>query len=574
MRIIEPFRKIQKSDIILLNVLAAVVGALCGYIAIGFRFLISFFRELFMYKELKLVTEAGSPSNSPYELLIIFAPAVGGLMVGLLTYYLAREAKGHGVPEVMAAVVTKGGVIRPRVALIKSLASAITIGSGGSAGREGPIVQIGSASASAIGQIMRFKGNIVRVLVACGAAGGITATFNTPIAGVIFAIELILLEFKTRSFIPLVISSVIATVISRIYLGTSPAFEVPLYSFKNPLELLFYLLLGIIAGLIGILIIRSLYWTEDLFDNLKIPAWIKPAIGGLLLGLLFFKFRYVMGIGYETMHEVLHQNLALEVMVILVFAKILALSLTLGSGGSGGVFAPSLFIGCMLGGAFGSAVHTLFPDITASYGAYAMVGMAAVFAATGRATLTSIIIIFEMTRDYNIILPLMFACVVADAVSFLLQKETIYTEKLARNGIQIFQDMASDYMMGITASDIMSTDLATVTFDTSGTEIARLINKTDHHGFPIVDEKGNLAGIVTDFDIRAARKRRQLNRSIKELPLRELTVAYKDETMNSVVGKMLSKKIAHIPVVERGNPEKIIGLITRTDIMNINKREQ
>jgi len=280
-----------------------------------------------------------------------------------------------------------------------------------------------------------------------------------------------------------------------------------------------------------------------------------------------------MGVGYDTMSEALNQNLGLGLMAALILAKIFAVSLTLGSGASGGVFAPSLFIGCMLGGAYGFVAHQFFPDIAASYGAYAMVGMAAVFASVSRATLTAIIIIFEMTLDYNIILPLMFACVIADAVSHLLQKQTIYTLKLERKGIKIHHDMASDYMSSITASDIMCCKLDMVTYDTTAAQVNKLIHKTGHHGFPIVEEDGTLVGIVTEFDVQNARKLKQMKKPIRELQLRELVLAYPDETLDNIVGKMLNDKVSHIPIVDRENRKKLLGCITRTDILNLRKRE-
>ncbi|MBN2134099.1 MAG: chloride channel protein [Acidobacteria bacterium] len=573
MRITEPIIKFTKSDIILLNSLAIVTGIACGFITIGFRYLIALICNISMFGEFSFVAEGRSPMTSPLNEWMILVPAAGGLLTGLLIYFFAPEAKGHGVPEVMAAIKVSGGRIRPRVTLIKAVASAITIGTGGSSGREGPIVQIGSAAASSLAQLFKQKSRAMKILVGCGAAGGIAATFNTPIAGVIFAVEIVLMEFKTKSFIPLVISSVMATVISRHYLGSSPAFIVPTYTFHHPLELLFYLVLGLLAGLTGIMIIKSLYGFEDFYNKLRIPEWIKPVTGGSLMGLLFFKFRYVMGIGYQTMTDALNQNLAFHLMLILIIAKILAVSLTLGSGGSGGVFAPSLFIGCMLGGAFGFVVNYFFPTIATSYGAYAMVGMAAVFASISRATLTSIIILFEMTRDYHIILPLMFACVIADALSHLLQPDTIYTLKLKRKGINIQHDMESDYMGGITAKDIMACKVDSVNFNTTALEVSNLINSTSHHGFPILDDEGKLAGIVTEFDIINARKNRWMKKKIKDLPLRQLVVAYPDETLDSIVQKMLSEKVSHIPIIERNDQKKLLGCITRSDILNLRRRD-
>lgn len=569
LKVVQPIEKIAKSDLILLNSFALFVGIASGFIAIFFRMLISFFRNLFMFGKVHLSVESGSPLDSPLGALLILVPAVGGLLVGIIVIFFAKEAKGHGVPEVMAAVIDRGGRIRPRVTLIKTLASAVCIGSGGATGREGPIVQIGAATGSSIGQFFKLGGNFTTVLVGCGAAGGIAATFNTPIAGVIFAIEVILTEFKTRSFIPLVISSVMATIVSRIFLGSSPAFKVPPYSFQNPLELLFYFILGIIAALVGILMIKTLYSLEDFFEKLRIPEWIKPAIGGLLIGILFFKFRYVMGVGYETMDKVFNQNAPLILMLVLIFAKILGVSLTLGSGGSGGVFAPALFIGCMLGGSFGYIIHSLFPAVTGTYGAYALVGMAALFAAVSRATLTAIIIIFEMTLDYHIILPLMFACVIADAIAYWIHPETIYTKKLHQKGIKSSQDMSSDHLSTVRVKEVMTSRVMTVSENHTASEVQMLIFQTRHHGFPVINNKGIVIGVITEEDILKAKKTRKMKKPVKELLSGKLIKTYPDETLNNVLSKMLTEKITHIPVMERKDSRILLGILTRTDILNL-----
>lgn len=569
-RIVQPIEKIAKSDIILLNGLAIFVGISCGFIAVFFRILISFFRNLMMYGKFHISIESGSPLDSPLGAFMILIPAIGGVLVGIIVSAFAKEAKGHGVPEVMTAVISRGGRIRPRVTLVKTIASAICIGSGGATGREGPIVQIGAATGSSIGQFFKLGGNFTIILVGCGAAGGIAATFNTPIAGVIFAIEIVLTEFKTKSFIPLVVSSVMATIVSRIFLGSSPAFKVPPYSFQNPIELAFYFLLGIIAALVGILMIKTLYGLEDLFENWKFPEWIKPAVGGLIIGILFFKFRYVMGVGYETMDKVFNQNLPFILMAILIFAKILGVSLTLGSGGSGGVFAPALFVGCMLGGSFGYLVHSSFPDITGTYGAYAMVGMAALFAAVSRATLTAIIVIFEMTLDYHIILPLMFACVIADAISYLLiPQETIYTKKLVQKGIKASQDMSSDQLSSISIKEVMTSRITSVSEEHTASDIQALIYQTKHHGFPVMNTQGRIIGMITEEDILKAKKSRKMKKPVKELISGKLYTAFPDETLDNALSKMLKEKITHLPIVERTDRNKIVGIITRTDIFNM-----
>jgi CIC family chloride channel protein len=422
--------------------LAALVGIISGFIAIGFRHLLFNIQNLFFFQEFS--SHETSPIDHNLGLYVIVVPAIGGLLVGLITRFFASEAKGHGVPEVMEAVAVRGGKMKPRTVLFKALASAISIGSGGSIGREGPIVQIGAAFGSSLAQWLKLDTYKIKVLLGCGAAGGIAATFNTPIAGIIFALEIILLELKSRSFMALVIASFFATSVSRIFLGSTPAFPVPSYEFVSLYETLIYLVLGIIAGLTGLFLMRALYRSESLFDRIAMPSYLKPALGGLIVGCIGFFFPQVFGVGYETIEKMLNAEMLLQTTLLLLLLKFLAFIVTIGSGASGGVFSPSLFIGAALGASYGWLANYLFPEITAPAGAYALVGMAAVFAAASRATLTSIIIIFELTLDYKIILPLMFACVIADLITWTLSQDTIYTKKLSKRGINISHDIGSN----------------------------------------------------------------------------------------------------------------------------------
>jgi len=553
-----------------LNLLAILIGVIGGFGALLFRWLIYWVNDLFFFQRLSL--HFISPLGHQLGLLVILLPAAGGLLVGLITYYFAPETKGHGVPEVMEAMATRGGRIRPRVVLAKVLASGICLGSGGSAGREGPIVQIGSSAGSTLGQLLKLNSPDIKVLVGCGAAAGIAATFNAPLAGVVFAIELILLEFKTRSFVPLVISSTFATIISRIFLGAQPMIHVPAYEFQNPYELILYLFLGFFAALLGILEIKSLYGTEDLFDRLKLHPVFKPVLGGLILGAIGLFLPHVFGIGYGTVSNIVNQHLGhqglglLGFLLLLSLAKIAALSLTLGSGGSGGVFAPSLFIGAAFGGAFGILVNMAFPLITAPYPAYALVGMAAVFSATSRATLTSIIMLFEMTRDYNIILPLMFACVVADIVAWLLYPDTIYTKKLSRRGIRIAQELEVNVLKTRFASDVMTRKVETVTENMTLREVRNRILETGHQGFPLVDGEGKLVGIISGRDVMEAIKRDK-NLPAIAVAQRELIVAYPDETLDVVWERMGRHDIGRLPVVSRKDPKKLVGFLTKGDLI-------
>ena len=433
------------ADMVLI-VTALLVGLLTGVGAMIFRFLIRGVAWV-GYVWIPMVTEQWGKAY------IVFVPAVGGLLVGLLVYNFAREAKGHGVPEVMEAVALRGGRIRPVVAVVKSLASSICIGTGGSVGREGPIVQIGSALGSSIGQVLNLSDDRISNLVACGAAGGIAATFNAPISGVIFALEVIMGgRFSVRYFSSVVVSAVAASVVGRVVLGDIPAFAIPFeYGIVSLWEYLFYPILGVLAAVTGVIFVRSLYWTEDLFDAWKgVREWVKPGIGGVLLGVLALAYPLAMdtlrwgvtpqvyNVGYEIIESALSSHLALGVAAALLVLKLIATILTLGSGGSGGVFAPSLFMGAMLGAAFQLALIRIFPALLAPAGAYALVGMAAVFAAGAHAPITAVLILFELTGDYRIILPLMLTVVVATTLAQrMLGGESIYTLKLTRRGVRL-----------------------------------------------------------------------------------------------------------------------------------------
>jgi CIC family chloride channel protein len=424
----------------LLVALALLVGVGAGLGAIGFRYLIEACTWLFAGhtdpSALGHFTNPHVPVLGSYVVLVV--PVVGGLLYGPLVYRFAPEARGHGVPEVMLAVHQNEGRIRGRVPLVKSLASAICIGSGGSVGREGPIVQIGSAIGSALGQVTRQAGANTKLLVACGAAGGIGATFNAPIAGVFFGLELILRDWETRSFGLVVLAGVVATAVGRIAFGSEAFLTLPPFTLVSGWEYPLYALLGVIAALVGIAFIRVLYGMEDAADRIwHGPAWLRPACGGVLLGLVLLVLPEMYGVGYPVLEGAIHGQYVVGLLLAFLVGKIVATSLTMAIGGSGGVFAPSLFIGAMLGSAFGIGAHDLLPTATAGAGAYGLVGMAAVFAAAGRAPITAVLIVFELTGDYSIILPLMLAVVVATGLSKLLSEDSIYTLKLRRRGIDI-----------------------------------------------------------------------------------------------------------------------------------------
>jgi len=516
---------------------------------------------------------------------IFIVPALGGLIVGPLIHYFAREAKGHGVPEVMEAVALRGGRIRPIVAVVKSIASAITIGSGGSAGREGPMVQIGSGLGSLLGQKLGLSDDRIRTLVACGAAAGIAATFNAPIAGVIFAVEIILGEFRLSYLSSVVVSAVTASVIGHAAFGDAPALHIPIHYGINSLwEFAFYPLLGLFLGFMGMVFVRFLYWTEDLFDDWKaIPPWIKPAIGGGLLGFVALAYPLLSGnplnnipqiynVGYDIIESVLANQLALGTVLILFILKMLATCLTLGSGGSGGIFAPGLFMGAMLGTAFELVANALFPGIAAPPGAYAIVGMAAFFSAAAHAPLTSVLILFELTGDYKIILPLMLTVVIATIFAQkLLKGESIYTLKLSRRGVRIQRGRDVDVLQGVLVNEVMTRDITTITYNMDLKELSRMFDQTRKHGIAILDTQGKLWGMVTISDLEQAVNNglslSQTRVAKIGTPFQKLIFAYPDETIGDALNKMSQRGFGRLPVVSRDDPSHLVGIIQRRDII-------
>ena len=552
---------------------AAVIGLLGGLGAILFRRMISLVNHLAFGTD--DCTTAFLQSLSWWHILLV--PAIGGLVIGPIVYYFARETKGHGVPEVIEAVALKHGIIRRRIVASKILASAISIGTGGSVGREGPIVQIGSAIGSTLGQILGASRSKIRTMVGCGAAAGIAATFNAPVAGVLFSLEIILGDFGVRRFTPIVVSSVIATAVSHHFLGNAPAFAIPVaYEMVSPFELLSYSVLGIAAALVALLFIWMIYRAEDLFEALRIPPVLKAALGGLLIGLIGLKIPHVFGVGYETIEEALNENFHWTFLLLLIGAKLLATSLTLGSGGSGGIFAPSLLIGAVLGGGMGHAFHGLFPNLTATHGAYSLVGMGAVVSAATHAPLTSIMIIFEMTGDYRIILPLMFACIIGNTLATRLKSSSIYTEKLARRGLNISRGQDVNVMASLTVRDVLSSNFLAVAEDTKLGSMLNLMMKHPHAYFYVRDSRGRFKGIVDVEDLRqvildgAVLKDLVIARDIMNDEVPRVHVA---DRLDKVMLLFGSTRREEMPVVDEATGRLLVGVVTHHGVISAYNRE-
>jgi len=570
---------------LLLLILSVIIGAVTGLASVFFVKLI-FAIQNFSYGTLSgLFPHVGN-------WIYLIVPTLGGLLVGPLIYF-AQEAKGHGVPEVMQALILQGGRIRPRVAVAKIVASSICIGTGGSAGREGPIIQVGSALGSAIGQVLRLSDERIRNLVACGAAAGIAAVFNAPIAGVAFALEVLMCGLQMRAFGNVVIAAVSASVVSRNIIGDAFAFEVPTYSLQSPVELIFYLILGLAAALVGIMFIRMLDVSETIFDDWKFPQIFKPAVGGILLGILGLAYMslpglsfppgsaahvagintpipHMYGAGFPLIEAALQGNTALWILVVLIFLKPLATSFTLGSGNSGGVFAPSLLTGAVLGGAMGHLFYYLFPSFGNNTGAFALVGMAALFSASARAPLTAMLIVFEMSNDYAMILPLMVAGVTASYFAQWLHHESIYTTKLARRGIRFFEGRDMDIMQGVKVSEVMKSRPVTIRDNASFSEVMALFQETNILGFPVLAENNTLQGIVTLQDIHRAQSDENFSSKglkVADIAVEEPITVFPDEPIWAAIQKMAPRDIARLPVISRDGSKTLCGIISRSDIL-------
>lgn len=561
-----PFR------MLLISLLAAAIGLVAGVVAFALYKLIGLFTNIFFFH--RWSADFSSAQHNLLGWLVIVVPVIGGLIVGVMAKYGTSKIKGHGIPEAMEAVLFNRSRIAPRVAILKPISAAIAIGTGGPFGAEGPIIQTGGAIGSLVGQAFHTTTVERKVLLACGAAAGMSATFNTPIAGVILAIELLLFEFKSRSFIPLVIASTLATAVHMQLLGLGPMFQVSPMDFAIPRALPFYLVLGLICGLAAVGFSKLLYWVEDQFEKLPVGEVWWPAIGALGLGIVGFFVPRVLGVGYDTIGDILNGQLVWKLLLVVMLAKAAALAVSLGSGTSGGLLAPCFMWSAAMGGLFAILSNHLLPSAHLSPGAFALVAMGAVFAAASRATFTFIIFAFEITRDYNSVLPLMLVSVIADGIAMLLMPHSsIMTEKLARRGLRVHQDYETDVLSQARVADTMEKQLPAVAADTRvGTLTARIAQHDPavarHEALLILDNAGKLCGIVTRGDLlRALEQDSSGTMTVQEAGTTQLVVTYPDELISEAAAKMLRYDIGRLPVVDRADPREAVGYLGRSGVM-------
>src|ERR1700678_3304616 len=565
----DPVDAVYRLEIV--SLLAALIGILAGLVAYALYDLIGLFTNLAYYHEWSF--HFRSARHNQLGLWVIPIPVIGGIIVGFMAKHGTSKIKGHALPGAREALRGNRSRIEPRVAILKPLSAAIAIGTGGPFGAEGPIIQTGGAMGSLVGQFLSTTANERKVLLACGAGAGMAATFNTPIAGVILAIELLLFEFRSRSFIPLVIACTLATSIRAILLGQRSMFSMGNVNFDVLHGLPFYLILGVLSGLAAIVFTKVLYWVEDLFEHLPIDDLWHPAIGALGLGIIGFFVPRVLGVGYDTISDILNNNLALKLLLIVAICKALAMVISLGSGTSGGLLAPMFMSSAALGGAFAMVMNMIFPSLHLSPGAYALVAMAAVFGSASRATFAFIVFAFEITRDYNAILPLMLACVIADMIALRYLPNSIMTEKLARRGLKVPDQFEVNAMKAMRVREVMRKDVKPILAEMTVAELAQRMGSGEPgynltQGLPIASADGKLVGIVTQGDLlRALEQDPKGSSSVLDAGSNKLIVAYPDELVHDAMHSMVNHDIGRLPVVRPDAPQDLVGYFNRSCLL-------
>ncbi|MBW2472972.1 MAG: chloride channel protein [Deltaproteobacteria bacterium] len=559
------FRLSENTFLIILAVVIGLLGGLGNY---AFRKTIEFVHWA-VFEQSEQLFGYSLEEWSLARLAVVLCPAVGGLLVIPLWYWFGKDLKG-GFSAFLERVNLRGAKLQLRPIFTRGFGSAITIGAGGSAGQEGPIAMIGGAIGSQFGQLFKMSGDRLKVLVACGAAAGVAATFNAPIAGVFFAQEIVLLSsFELSSFTSIVIASGMATVVSRALLGNTPELYAPVYMVNSYWELLLYVLLGILIGVLATLFIDTHFRIKDRFTALKIPKLAKPALGGLLVGIIGFGFPQVFGNGYEFMESVLLGNQTWYLLAALVLIKAVATSITLGSGLPGGLFAPCLYLGAVAGGSFGHVVVKIFPQFHLAPGAYALVGMGAFLSAATHAPMTAIFLLFEITDSYEVIVPIMLTCVIGTSIARHFKKDSLETVELSRAGIDLEAGKERNIMKSLQVGDVMERDVETIPEHMTLGQFALFIEKTQHTNFPLVNAQNELTGIISVQDFMGVVFERELMNLVvvKELATADVITAHADEDLDQTMRKIGYRNIEQLPVVDRETHRKLVGIISRRDIV-------
>ncbi len=550
--------------LLVLVALAAILGLAAGGVAFVLIRLIALLTNLALLHQVGW--ELPSFANFHPGISMVAVAVAGGLVVSLLARW-SPVIRGHGIPEAMESVLTRQSRIAPRTALAKPLSAAVAIGTGGPFGAEGPIIVTGGALGSLLGQVVKVSPSERKILLASGAAAGMAATFGAPLAAVVLAIELLLFEFSKRAFLPLVVASSVAAGVHSAIFGTGPLFTIARHPFTGLDKLPLYVLLGMACGLLAAVLTKGLFAVERAYRRLPVPEFWHPAIGALIFGCIGLLVPRVLGVGYDAISDVLAGKLALGTLAVLMVAKLVAWWFALGSGTSGGTLAPILLVGGTFGAALGEIVDRIIPGAHLAPGAFALAAMAATFGASTGATFASIVFLFELTRDYDAILPLMIAAVAADLVArALLRDDNLMTEKLSRRGLRVPSDYHADSLRTTSVSEVMTTDVVTLPDVATMVEAARRFRAGGHSAYPVVDAAGACVGIVARADLF----REPDDALVAAASSRDVVSVTPSDTVLDALEVMLEESVDHLPVLDDG---RLVGIITRTDVLGARRRQ-
>jgi CIC family chloride channel protein len=542
------------------------IGLLAATGALVFRTLIEIFQELFWATGSGFLEKA---LTAPWWMRLLI-PMGGGLLIGPIITYLVPEAKGPGVPEVILSVATRQSTIRHRVTFLKAIVTSLLIGSGASVGREGPIAQIGASVGSSLAQLFRLNPDLRRVCLASGAAAGIAATFNAPITGTLFAVEIILLDIEIVYISHIIIASVIASVLSRIFWGEFPTFTAGAFQLASYGELTIYLLLGLVSGMVAIGFVRAIYSTDTLFQGIRMPDWLKPACGGLLLGLIALKLPHVLGVGYETVNLALDNSLGLKLAILLLFAKAVATSVCIGSGMSGGIFAPSLVLGATLGTVMALVINAVAPELDLISSNYALAGMGAVVAGTTLAPITAILTIFELTYNYQIMLPLMIACMSSAIVVKLFFGYSAYEIKLLKKGVAIVRGHDIGILQTLQVGKVMIGEYESLLDSTPLPAIVERVVKSSYPHFIVLNQREELVGVLSTRDLKESLDKLDVLENIviaADIMTKEVATISVDETLEKALYIFEKMRISFLPVMNPADPNRVMGILKKDDML-------
>ena len=551
--------------------LAIVIGFASAYIALALLRLIGVFTNLFFFQ--RWSSSLASPAANHLGLWEVAVPVAGALIVGLMARYGSDRIRGHGIPEAIEAILMNGSKLEPKVAVLKPLSSAISIGSGGPFGAEGPIIMTGGAFGSMIAQLFRLTATERKTLLVAGAAAGMSATFAAPVAAVLLAVELLLFEWKPRSLIPVALASVTAAAARRYILGFGPLFPTPAHpAFIGPQGIFGCVIAGILAGALSVVVTMGVYGSEDLFGKLPIHWMWWPALGGLVIGLGGLIFPQALGVGYDTIGALLQGDVPRKLIVGILLVKSVIWAVSLGSGTSGGVLAPLL----MMGGALGGMEAMFLPHEGAGF--WPLVSMGAVLGGTMRAPFTGVIFALELTHDMNMLLPLLLAVTLSYGFTVLTLRRSILTEKVARRGYHLSCEYAVDPLEILSAREVMRTNIVALPAQTTLASLADSLHAGNERRsqllYPLVDQDGKLRGTITRNTLHSLLENGQPRRDtpLTELATAEPVVAYADEPLRAVVNRMAETGYTRFPVVDREGGSKLVGMIALHDLLHARTR--